>query len=50
MFTTDERYFDREAMDLHNNSATVEKFFKEAKPMLDGTPTVVLASEVFSKR
>lgn len=50
VFTTYERYEDQTAMDLHNNSATVARFFEVAKPMLDGAPTVVLATEVFSKR
>lgn len=50
VFTTYERYVDQAAMDLHNHSTAVARFFEVAKPMLDGTPTVVLAAEVFSKR
>jgi len=50
VFTTYERYADQAAMDLHNNSATVARFFEVAKPMLDGAPVVVLAEEVFAKR
>jgi len=50
VFTTYERYADREAMDRHNNSETVARFFDLAKPMLDGAVTVVIANEVFASR
>ncbi len=50
VFTTYERYTDQGAVDLHNNSPVVARFFEAAKPMLDGAPVVVLATEEFSKR
>lgn len=50
VFTTYERYTDQGAVDLHNNSPVVARFFEAARPMLDGAPTVVLAPEAFSKR
>jgi len=49
VFTTYERYADQAAMDAHNNSETVARFFAAAKPMLDGAPVVVSAREVFAK-
>ena len=50
VFTTYERYVDRAAMDRHNGSETVARFFALAGPMLDGNATVVMANEVFSCR
>jgi len=49
VFTTYERYADQAAMDAHNNSQSVARFFAVAKPMLDGAPVVVSAREVFAK-
>jgi len=49
VFTTYERYADQAAMDAHNSSETVARFFSLAKPMLEGTPLVVSAREVFAK-
>jgi quinol monooxygenase YgiN len=36
VFTTYERFADQAAMDAHNNSETVARFFGIAKPILDG--------------
>jgi quinol monooxygenase YgiN len=36
LFTTDERFTDKAAMDRHNGSAAVATFFGIAKPILDG--------------
>jgi len=36
VFTTYERFIDRAAMDAHNNSAAVAKFFGIARTLLDG--------------
>lgn len=49
VFTTYERYADQAAMDRHNNSPTVARFFDAAKPMLDGPVTVVTTQEMASK-
>jgi quinol monooxygenase YgiN len=50
VFTTYERYVDRAAMDRHNESEAVARFFAVAGPMLDGSATVVTAHEVFTSR
>lgn len=50
VFTTYERYADREAMEQHNASEAVARFFALAKPLLDGGVTVVTATEVFASR
>jgi quinol monooxygenase YgiN len=49
VFTTYERYLDREAMDRHNNSETVARFFGIAKPMIDGDVTLVTGTELSTK-
>ena len=49
VFTTYERFADRAAMDRHNGSAVVARFFAIAKPLLDGPVTLVTASEVSAK-
>lgn len=49
VFTTYERYADKAAMDRHNNSETVARFFGIAKPILDGTVTLVTATEISAK-
>ncbi len=36
LFTTYERFVDQAAMDRHNNSDTVARFFGIAQPLLDG--------------
>ncbi|MBS0517341.1 MAG: antibiotic biosynthesis monooxygenase [Proteobacteria bacterium] len=50
VFTTYERFEDRAAMDRHNNSAVVARFFDIARPILDGPVTLVTASEISSKQ
>jgi quinol monooxygenase YgiN len=49
MFTTYERYLDRAAMDRHNNSAAVARFFGIAKPLIDGEVTLVTGMELSAK-
>jgi quinol monooxygenase YgiN len=49
VFTTYERYLDRPAMDRHNNSDAVARFFGIAKPMIDGDVTLVTGTECSAK-
>ncbi|MBR1211707.1 putative quinol monooxygenase [Bradyrhizobium sp. JYMT SZCCT0180] len=49
VFTTYERYLDRPAMDRHNNSDAVVRFFGIAKPMIDGDVTLVTGTERSAK-
>jgi quinol monooxygenase YgiN len=49
VFTTYERFADRAAMDGHNGSAVVAKFFAIARPLLDGAVTLVTGSEISAK-
>jgi quinol monooxygenase YgiN len=49
LFTTYERFTDRQAMDRHNNSQAVAQFFATTKPILDGDVVVVTATEIASK-
>ena len=49
VFTTYERFTDQAAMDRHNGSETVARFFGIAKPILDGDVTLITATEVFAK-
>lgn len=49
LFTTYERFEDQAAMDAHNDSETVARFFAIAKPLLDGEVTLVTAREVSAK-
>ena len=49
LFTTYERFADRAAMDRHNGSDVVARFFGIAKPLLDGAVTLVTASEISAK-
>jgi quinol monooxygenase YgiN len=49
VFTTYERFVDQSAMDVHNNSAAVARFFNVAKPILDGEVILVTASEISTK-
>ncbi len=44
VFTTYERFVDRAAMDRHNGSAAVARFFDTALPLLDG-PVVLHSCE-----
>ena len=46
VFTTYERYPDQAAMDLHNSSQAVARFFDVAKPILDGDVILVTANEI----
>lgn len=48
VFTTYERFIDQAAMDRHNNSETVARFFAIAKPILDGDVTLVTTREIFA--
>jgi quinol monooxygenase YgiN len=49
VFTTYERFTDRVAMDRHNGSDVVAKFFAIAKPLLDGDVTLVTGAEISAK-
>lgn len=49
VFTTYEQFTDQAAMDRHNGSETVARFFSKAKPLLDGGVTLITATEVFAK-
>jgi quinol monooxygenase YgiN len=49
VFTTYERFVDRAAMDRHNNSEVVARFFGIAKPILDGDVTLVTSTEISTK-
>ena len=48
-FTTYERFADVAAMDRHNGSDAVAKFFAIAKPILDGEVVLVTADELSAK-
>ena len=50
VFTTYERFIDKAAMDRHNNSETVARFFGIAKPIVDGEVILITATELFTKR
>lgn len=49
VFTTYERFADQAAMDRHNGSPTVARFFAVARPILDGDVVLVTAQEISSK-
>jgi quinol monooxygenase YgiN len=49
VFTTYERYVDRAAMDRHNSSEAVARFFGIAKPIIDGEVTLVTGTEISAK-
>jgi quinol monooxygenase YgiN len=49
VFTTYERFTDQAAMDRHNNSETVARFFGIAKPIIEGDVILVTSSELFAK-
>ncbi|HEY5204935.1 MAG TPA: putative quinol monooxygenase [Roseiarcus sp.] len=49
LFTTYERFANEAAMNTHNNSEVVAKFFAIAKPILDGDVVLVTAREVSAK-
>lgn len=48
-FTTYERFDDAAAMERHNGSDAVAKFFAVAKPILDGEVVLVTATELSAK-
>jgi quinol monooxygenase YgiN len=48
VFTTYERFVDRAAMDLHNGSTAVARFFAKAQPMLDGPVVLQACAEVLA--
>ncbi|GJD60204.1 putative quinol monooxygenase [Methylobacterium frigidaeris] len=45
-FTTYERFTDESAMDRHNGSEAVARFFRIAQPILDGEVILVTADEI----
>ncbi len=49
LFTTYERFVDQAAMERHNDSAAVAKFFETAKELLAGEVTVHVAGEISAK-
>src|SRR5882672_9653505 len=49
IFTTYERFTDKAAMDRHNGSAAVARFFATAKPILDGEVVLHIGLEVSAK-
>ncbi len=49
VFTTYERFTDQAAMDEHNNSEAVARFFGIAKPILDGEVILVTCAEISEK-
>ena len=49
LFATYERFTDKAAMDRHNGSETVARFFDVAKPILDGGVTLITATEISAK-
>jgi|ERR1700760_2246905 quinol monooxygenase YgiN len=49
VFTTYERFLDQSAMDAHNNSEVVARFFAIARPILDGDVVLVTGSELSAK-
>jgi len=50
VFTTYERFVDAAAMDAHNGSPAVARFFAVAAPLLDGPVTLVTAREISAKK
>jgi quinol monooxygenase YgiN len=49
VFTTYERFVDSSAMDTHNNSETIARFFGVAKPILDGDVILKTCTEISAK-
>jgi quinol monooxygenase YgiN len=49
VFTTYERFVDSSAMDTHNNSDVVARFFGIAKPILDGDVILKTCTEISAK-
>jgi quinol monooxygenase YgiN len=48
VFTTYERFTDTAAMNTHNSSAAVARFFATAKPLLDGEVVLHICEEVWA--
>lgn len=48
-FTTYERFTDNAAMDRHNGSEAVARFFAIAQPILDGEVILVTADEISAR-
>ncbi len=48
-FTTYERFTDEAAMDRHNGSEAVARFFRIAQPILDGEVILVTADEISAR-
>lgn len=49
VFTTYERFADAAAMDRHNGSDVVARFFAIARPILEGEVVLVTADEISAK-
>ncbi len=49
VFTTYERFIDRAAMDMHNDSAVVARFFAIAEPILEGPVVLEVCEEISAK-
>jgi quinol monooxygenase YgiN len=49
VFTTYERFVDSSAMDAHNNSDVVARFFDVAKPILEGDVILKTCTEISAK-
>jgi quinol monooxygenase YgiN len=49
VFTTYERFVDSSAMDTHNNSDVVARFFSIAQPILDGDVILKTCTEISTK-
>ena len=49
LFTTYERFADQGAMDRHNGSDVVARFFAIARPILHGDVVLVTAGEISAK-
>jgi len=49
LFTTYERFADEAAMDRHNGSDAVARFFAIAKPILEGEVVLVTADEISAR-
>jgi quinol monooxygenase YgiN len=49
LFSTYERFTDQAAMNRHNSSDVVTRFFAIAKPILDGEVTLIQGTELSSK-
>lgn len=50
VFTTYERFADRAAMDTHNGSEVVARFFDIVKPIIEGEVVLVTSTELSAKK